>query len=374
MSKTITVDDDGRADFTTIQAAIDAAEKGDVINVAPGRYRESLMLKPDIVIKGAGINETMLLPPEKRGDWKGLGLVNGKDMEGGALSGMTIDCQELGSGIYLVGVSSFKIQQVRVRNCDVAIRISESRLITVEDNIVQDSTGNAISFSKGVIFRRNQLENQRDIGIWIIRSSDVQVVENKLKNCPKRGLKVDGISIVAIEKNLFDGIGIIAILLGLERGSVISIIGNRVRNSATGIEILMQAEGEVLIRNNRIESEEVSLRCQSGSPKIRENFLSGRIIIQSGSPDLGVEGDFGMNAIVSRGSNGFLLRNEGSERVMAIGNYWQSGGDPRRWIHFGDGGVEYEPWLEKPPKIYYFAVEEERKKLATWGQIKQLHR
>src|SRR6056297_1945216 len=36
---TITVNDDGSADYSTIQAAIDAAEEGDTICVEPGSYR-----------------------------------------------------------------------------------------------------------------------------------------------------------------------------------------------------------------------------------------------------------------------------------------------------------------------------------------------
>ena len=35
---TWTVDDDGKADFNNIQAAVDAASDGDTINVAPGTY------------------------------------------------------------------------------------------------------------------------------------------------------------------------------------------------------------------------------------------------------------------------------------------------------------------------------------------------
>ncbi|MHC4742748.1 MAG: hypothetical protein ACYS8Z_12600, partial [Planctomycetota bacterium] len=43
--RTITVDDDGPANFATIQAAIDAADHADVIVVAPGTYRENIHLK-----------------------------------------------------------------------------------------------------------------------------------------------------------------------------------------------------------------------------------------------------------------------------------------------------------------------------------------
>ncbi len=50
----ITVDDNGPADFQSIQAAIDAASAGDVVSVAPGTYRENIRLKSGVSVVGAG--------------------------------------------------------------------------------------------------------------------------------------------------------------------------------------------------------------------------------------------------------------------------------------------------------------------------------
>jgi hypothetical protein len=59
---TITVDDDGSADYTSIQAAIDAASPGDVIEVSPGTYVPTTTLRVDkaLTIQGAGSGSTTI--------------------------------------------------------------------------------------------------------------------------------------------------------------------------------------------------------------------------------------------------------------------------------------------------------------------------
>lgn len=50
------------ADFSTIQAAIDAAANGDIILVAPGRYVEDIQPKSDIQLRGEETSRTILRP------------------------------------------------------------------------------------------------------------------------------------------------------------------------------------------------------------------------------------------------------------------------------------------------------------------------
>lgn len=48
------------SDFPTIQAAVDAAQEGDTILIAPGVYREHLVISKGVTLQGAGPAETIL--------------------------------------------------------------------------------------------------------------------------------------------------------------------------------------------------------------------------------------------------------------------------------------------------------------------------
>jgi len=52
------------AHFTTIQAAIDAANPGDIIRVSPGSYPEQLTIGKDLKLTGSGAGSTIIRAPE----------------------------------------------------------------------------------------------------------------------------------------------------------------------------------------------------------------------------------------------------------------------------------------------------------------------
>ena len=58
--RTITVDDDGEAEFTSIQDAINVSVDGDSVQVWDGEYREALIVNKSISIIGNGSEKTSL--------------------------------------------------------------------------------------------------------------------------------------------------------------------------------------------------------------------------------------------------------------------------------------------------------------------------
>lgn len=83
----------------SIQAAVDAAKPGDVIDVAPGVYRESVLIrKSDLTLRGAG-ERTVILPP------------TGKARH---------VCAQGGNGICVLGTDAKPATNVAIRSLTVA--------------------------------------------------------------------------------------------------------------------------------------------------------------------------------------------------------------------------------------------------------------
>ena len=62
---TLTVGLGGTFNFSTIQAAVDAAGNGDTIEIAAGTYREQVTVDgKDITIHGAGSGQTIIESPD----------------------------------------------------------------------------------------------------------------------------------------------------------------------------------------------------------------------------------------------------------------------------------------------------------------------
>lgn len=80
MAATITVDDDGPADYSTISDALDAASPGDIILVQAGTYHEDVEMKEQVVVKGEGPDNTVL-----------QGVVVFDRVQGARFEGFTVD-------------------------------------------------------------------------------------------------------------------------------------------------------------------------------------------------------------------------------------------------------------------------------------------
>ncbi len=73
LTSTHIVNPNGTGDFTTIQAAVDAASHGDLILVAPGTYRENVIMNKPVLLQGSGAGSTFIFanpsPPSRLQAW-----------------------------------------------------------------------------------------------------------------------------------------------------------------------------------------------------------------------------------------------------------------------------------------------------------------
>jgi hypothetical protein len=174
------------ADFSTIQAAINSAQSGDVVLVQAGHYSETLVLKAGIALKGSGLGVTFI---DGGGTGNSTGSVIQIDGSGCSIEGFTIQnanlnpFDNLGAGID-GNFFSFTARANRIRNCRVGIRIIGSTSGTssiIERNIIQDNPGLC--------------------GIAAISSTNVQIINNTIYNSV-RGIQYTGSSFLDLINNI----------------------------------------------------------------------------------------------------------------------------------------------------------------------------
>lgn len=93
MARTITVDDDGPADYSSIKEAVEAASEGDTVLVRAGSYHEyGIVMKNGLVLQGAGADSTTIWAAfrEGPGGWPNNALVVFDSVTTGRIDGFTL--------------------------------------------------------------------------------------------------------------------------------------------------------------------------------------------------------------------------------------------------------------------------------------------
>lgn len=159
-----TVDDNGPADFQTMQEAINAASPGDTVLVHDGIYYEHILIDKSVLLYGTNRSTT---------------IIDGND-----------------ANVVVVNVTANNVvvKGFTVRNGRSGIVISASRNCTVEGNLVKDNgyQGIFVSKSQNCTVSGNYAAGTRGgYGINVFTSENVIVKEN------------------AASGNFFDGIGLL---------------------------------------------------------------------------------------------------------------------------------------------------------------------
>lgn len=133
-TKTWIVDDDGPADFHTIQEAITAASPGDIIYVKTGAYNENIDVDKQLSLVGDGAEDTILSAANS--DKNAINITaNNVSISGFKITGAT-GWYPSASGVYLNHVNNVSLLHNYVTNNTYGICLDFSNNNTIKNNTV----------------------------------------------------------------------------------------------------------------------------------------------------------------------------------------------------------------------------------------------
>jgi nitrous oxidase accessory protein len=193
--KTIYVDDDGIADYTHIQDAINAANENDIVYVYNGTYNEHILLNKAIQLIGENANSTIIKSLEKKD------IIQVLNTEMVTISDFTIqndiEFQEYLAGIYLKNSTDVVIEHNSISGCFDAILLKSSYCVISHNILDKNKIGisfghyrdsyidkftttyldNILSHEYNIIIK-NSITNNSETGISISYSSENKITEN----------------------------------------------------------------------------------------------------------------------------------------------------------------------------------------------------
>lgn len=198
------VDDDGPADFHTIQEAISAATSGDTISVKAGTYSENVEVNKQLNIVGDGAEVTFIRAANSSKHAMNITSSN-VIVSGFNLSGSNVALPFYASGIRMTSVSNVSILHNFVSHNIYGIYMEGSSNSTIAENIV-GSNDWGINLESGDLYNTivgNDASSNAYYGIVLWSgSSNNTVTRNTASGC-QRGITLGYCSYNTIADNNF---------------------------------------------------------------------------------------------------------------------------------------------------------------------------
>jgi N-acyl-D-amino-acid deacylase len=217
--------------FATIQAAIDAAGEGDVIEIQPGTYRENVMIfeAKSLTLRGAHDGtESVTIDGSLSVTDRRPGLLV-QSSEAIVIQGLQIVLSD--TGIWVVG-SSTTISQVEVRENAFGMVLTGAAEVTIEESTVNENT---------------------DRGLGIFEEAQVVVVKSTItENGATGGISVSGNASLTLDESAVVENVFVGVWVGEDARAVLP--NNQIsrnREGASGIALIHRAQVE--ISGNTIE-------------------------------------------------------------------------------------------------------------------------
>lgn len=212
----ITVAADGSADYTTVQAAVDAATPGATIKIAAGMYEEHVMINKALTLEGAGSKKTTIMTVNRGADAyeemmqdymrRYQSAKDNEERKAIQAEFKAMNRLQFGSDLGIPVISVTATEDVVIRNMKLKFpgRVIEGRVLPlpalkfsnatakVVDCVVVDSAGDGIHVADGsdVEIRNCLVAAVWSTGILVAsgqaESSTAKIIDSDIRNCYHR--------------------------------------------------------------------------------------------------------------------------------------------------------------------------------------------
>ncbi len=253
-SITLTVCASG-CDFTTIQAAIDAAQPGGIVEIQEGSYQDNIIVNKAVTLKGKGINEVRLIAKEEGKPGiliAGDSLIN-VNVIGFMITGAKGSCVEAirvcPFGVSVFGASTVTIRKTHfVANKYGVVAGEESQIMILESIFTDNETAIMLRDRVRATIGNTYLEGNH---FGILMGHDVQAI-----------LEDNTISKSYAPVRVWDQ-------------SRVTIIRNIVSENMTGIIVKDQADATIMANSFADNDEEALWLSGQAVTRVQENSISG---------------------------------------------------------------------------------------------------
>ncbi len=272
--RTITVDDDGGADYTKIQAAIDAAEDGDTVRVYEGTYYGNVIVNKSIDLVGDGSEATTI-------DGQGTNSVVRVESEWVNMSGFKVTGSGddgIDSGILALSSNHCYIHDVNVTGTYNGIYLSRCSYSSIIGCTFSNIEKVGVMLYGDGYGGHHIVENVSIVGCN--RGIKIDQMDNFIRNCSIVQSKV-GIELSNGHRTSIEDCTINDSVSGIKVGSMdrVSISDCRISNCSKGVT---QGNGEDFIIENSVLEDSRSMGLELGKARVEnctlENNFQGLVI------------------------------------------------------------------------------------------------
>jgi len=251
-------DDNPAADFSSIQAAINAAEFGDTVCVRSGHYYEHVIVNKPVKLLGENKTST-IIDGNFSGDVVTVAANNveicGFTIQNSGKRIFTDDLLPLGGpvyenmcGVYVSGCTGSNISGNVVSNNFVGLNFESCSNILISENRIVDSYGDfgiKIAFSSSVTLSKNEITLNHICGAVVFQCSASTVSENQIvENFGQGGMVISFLSrFITVSKNNITGNSFHG--LNLVNAYENSVFGNNMSSNYYGICLSSSSSNEV---------------------------------------------------------------------------------------------------------------------------------